>query len=98
MERETLRMALPSKGRMAEDTLQLLKVHMRRRLRYQLHASAGAPAGSLACHQCLLLCLQDCQLSVYKPNPRQYIATISQVSAGLLKPACILMHRDCILI
>eukprot|EP00891_Asterochloris_glomerata_P002890 jgi/Astpho2/2890/fgenesh1_pm.00050_%23_50_t len=39
-------MALPSKGRMAEDTLQLLK---------------------------------DCQLSVYKPNPRQYIATISQM-------------------
>jgi len=23
--------------------------------------------------------VQDCQLSVYKPNPRQYVATISQV-------------------
>ena len=23
--------------------------------------------------------LQDCQLNVYKPNPRQYIASISQV-------------------
>ncbi|KAK9909062.1 hypothetical protein WJX75_006625 [Coccomyxa subellipsoidea] len=39
-------MAVPSKGRMAEDTLQLLR---------------------------------DCQLSVYKPNPRQYIASISQM-------------------
>jgi len=42
-------LGLPSKGRMAEDTQQLLK---------------------------------DCQLSVYKPNPRQYVATISQL-AGL---------------
>ena len=39
-------MALPSKGRMAEDTLALLK---------------------------------DCQLSVVKPNPRQYVANISQI-------------------
>lgn len=37
------RLAIPSKGRMAEDTLQLLR---------------------------------DCQLNVYKPNPRQYTATI----------------------
>jgi ATP phosphoribosyltransferase len=44
--RDTLRLALPSKGRMAEDTLQLLK---------------------------------DCQLSVVKPNPRQYVARISQL-------------------
>lgn len=41
--RDTLRLAIPSKGRMAEDTQQLLK---------------------------------DCQLSVYKPNPRQYTAKI----------------------
>ena len=39
-------MALPSKGRMAEDTLALLK---------------------------------DCQLNVVKPNPRQYVARISQL-------------------
>lgn len=45
-ERESLRMALPSKGRMAEDTLALLK---------------------------------DCQLNVVKPNPRQYVAQISQL-------------------
>ncbi|KAI3425848.1 hypothetical protein D9Q98_007822 [Chlorella vulgaris] len=45
-DRTTLRLALPSKGRMAEDTLQLLK---------------------------------DCQLSVVKPNPRQYVARISQL-------------------
>lgn len=44
--RETLRLALPSKGRMAEDTLSLLK---------------------------------DCQLNVVKPNPRQYVAQISQL-------------------
>lgn len=44
--RATLRMGLPSKGRMAEDTLQLLK---------------------------------DSALSVYKPNPRQYVAAIPQV-------------------
>ncbi|KAI5068173.1 hypothetical protein GOP47_0016518 [Adiantum capillus-veneris] len=42
-ERSVVRLALPSKGRMAEDTLSLLK---------------------------------DCQLSVHKPNPRQYIADI----------------------
>lgn len=24
--------------------------------------------------------MQDCQLAVYKPNPRQYVATISQVN------------------
>lgn len=39
-------MGIPSKGRMAEDTLQLLK---------------------------------DCQLNVYKPNPRQYVASIPQL-------------------
>lgn len=44
--RTSLRMGLPSKGRMAEDTQELLK---------------------------------ECALSVYKPNPRQYIATIPQV-------------------
>lgn len=44
--RSTLRMGLPSKGRMAEDTLQLLK---------------------------------DSALSVYKPNPRQYVAAIPQI-------------------
>lgn len=44
--RSTLRMGLPSKGRMAEDTIQLLK---------------------------------DSALSVYKPNPRQYVASIPQI-------------------
>ncbi|KAI8473461.1 MAG: hypothetical protein J3K34DRAFT_410827 [Monoraphidium minutum] len=44
--RSTLRMGLPSKGRMAEDTLQLLR---------------------------------DSALSVYKPNPRQYVAAIPQI-------------------
>lgn len=42
-ERSVVRLALPSKGRMAEDTLNLLR---------------------------------DCQLTVHKPNPRQYIADI----------------------
>ncbi|KIY99933.1 ATP phosphoribosyltransferase [Monoraphidium neglectum] len=44
--RSTLRMGLPSKGRMAEDTMQLLK---------------------------------DSALSVYKPNSRQYVASIPQI-------------------
>ena len=44
--RTTLRMGLPSKGRMAEDTMQLLK---------------------------------DSALSVSKPNPRQYVASIPQI-------------------
>jgi len=44
--RTSLRMGLPSKGRMAEDTINLLK---------------------------------DSALSVYKPNPRQYIASIPQI-------------------
>lgn len=39
MEREILRMALPSKGRMAEDTLQLLKVHMQHSLQHNFSAS-----------------------------------------------------------
>ncbi|WIA21877.1 hypothetical protein OEZ85_004252 [Tetradesmus obliquus] len=44
--RDSIRLGLPSKGRMAEDTMQLLK---------------------------------DCALSVYKPNPRQYVAKIPQI-------------------
>ncbi|KXZ49554.1 hypothetical protein GPECTOR_20g408 [Gonium pectorale] len=44
--RNSLRLGLPSKGRMAEDTMDLLK---------------------------------DCALSVYKPNPRQYVAKIPQI-------------------
>eukprot|EP00897_Mesotaenium_endlicherianum_P009446 jgi/Mesen1/852/ME000112S10994 len=46
--REAIRLALPSKGRMAEDTLELLKA---------------------------------CQLTVRKPNPRQYIADIDEMEA-----------------
>eukprot|EP01023_Acetabularia_acetabulum_P012218 TRINITY_DN1571_c0_g1_i1.p1 TRINITY_DN1571_c0_g1~~TRINITY_DN1571_c0_g1_i1.p1 ORF type:complete len:420 (-),score=69.54 TRINITY_DN1571_c0_g1_i1:381-1640(-) len=46
IERDCIRMALPSKGRMAEDTQDLLK---------------------------------SCLLSVYKPNPRQYVASIPQL-------------------
>ncbi|KAL6760653.1 ATP phosphoribosyl transferase [Haematococcus lacustris] len=46
--RTSLRMGLPSKGRMAEDTMLLLK---------------------------------ESALSVYKPNPRQYVASIPQIPA-----------------
>ncbi|CAI7758047.1 unnamed protein product [Closterium sp. NIES-53] len=45
-QRDIVRLALPSKGRMAEDTLALLK---------------------------------ECELTVRKPNPRQYIAEISEL-------------------
>lgn len=44
--RQSIRLALPSKGRMAEDTLALLR---------------------------------ECQLSIRKPNPRQYIAEIEEM-------------------
>ena len=72
-ERATLRMAIPSKGRMAEDTLQLLKVLFRQ-------CYLGLAVLRYALTQRRPLCsVQDCQLNVYKPNPRQYIATISQV-------------------
>ncbi|CAI5472489.1 unnamed protein product [Closterium sp. Yama58-4] len=45
-QRDIVRLALPSKGRMAEDTLALLK---------------------------------ECELTVRKPNPRQYIAEITEI-------------------
>eukprot|EP00271_Cylindrocystis_brebissonii_P011814 TRINITY_DN29779_c0_g1_i1.p1 TRINITY_DN29779_c0_g1~~TRINITY_DN29779_c0_g1_i1.p1 ORF type:complete len:450 (+),score=71.27 TRINITY_DN29779_c0_g1_i1:230-1579(+) len=45
-ERQSIRLALPSKGRMAEDTLELLKA---------------------------------CQLTIRKPNPRQYIADVVEM-------------------
>jgi len=101
-ERTALRLALPSKGRMAEDTIELFKVcrpsvssrpftacngrwlPLLPALSVSLcgHSGfAGAPnAEALRCQ--ILTCnfrAQDCQLSVYKPNPRQYVATISQV-------------------
>ena len=75
-------MAIPSKGRMAEDTIKLLQARM-------TSASALLSAGDLAA--CTLTGypagVQECQLSVYKPNPRQYIATIPQVGLDLV-PAC----------
>jgi hypothetical protein len=50
VERDTLRLALPSKGRMAEDTMQLLKV---RRQACTAGLSAGlqsaAPSAALVC-------------------------------------------------
>lgn len=63
-ERATLRMGIPSKGRMAEDTLGLLKVGID--CCHSEHPSHCHPP-------------QECQLSVYKPNPRQYVASISQL-------------------
>ena len=70
--RNTLRMGLPSKGRMAEDTIQLLKVLL------------GIQAFALRhphfrCKLSAIYNSQDCALDVYKPNPRQYIAAIPQV-------------------
>eukprot|EP00887_Chlorella_sp_A99_P008043 scaffold12.g8043.t1 len=79
-------MGIPSKGRMAEDTLQLLKAGAARR-----RACAGGGAAAGVSGAPLLRAQQscssvegpaqphDCQLSVVKPNPRQYAARISQL-------------------
>ena len=82
-------MGVPSKGRMAEDTLQLLKARRRRRSGrilalgawQQGRSAADACAGGLPPPVSLPPppLPQDCQLSVVKPNPRQYVAGISQV-------------------
>lgn len=118
--RETLRLALPSKGRMAEDTLQLLKVpspacrlaialcdlfrpvahvvkraapradscptmcrfcRMRRPPGASWHSSNRPGADCAHAWPCTppAAAAQDCQLSVVKPNPRQYVARISQL-------------------
>jgi hypothetical protein len=109
-QRTSMRLGLPSKGRMAEDTQELLKVNAHERTgcrhvenedievdistrQWVLHACNGIyrhpglwdgttekgrrAAWALMPGHC---CMQDCQLAVYKPNPRQYVATISQVS------------------
>ena len=77
MERETLRMALPSKGRMAEDTLQLLKVRMRRNLQCNFSASRhscqqpGLPnAFSFACRTASYLCISPTLDSTLRPLAR----------------------------
>ncbi|MCO5583245.1 hypothetical protein L7F22_037154 [Adiantum nelumboides] len=78
-ERSVVRLALPSKGRMAEDTLSLLKVIISAFLRASsaLVLSLGLkhPSGSYP-PKVGPLVPQDCQLSVHKPNSRQYIADI----------------------
>lgn len=57
---------------MAEDTQQLLKVPVQLAVSYVI---------GLWEVQNMRLALQDCQLSVYKPNPRQYTAQIPLVSS-----------------
>jgi hypothetical protein len=114
--RDSIRLGLPSKGRMAEDTMQLLKVRCARAAVAPKPPPPPPPVGPLRvllrvgglllCVGCLLaaaLCLaccllgvsaratlpralpppQDCALSVKKPNPRQYVATIPQVRRSL---------------
>lgn len=76
-DRNAVRLGLPSKGRMADETLNLLKVN-------------GVLLGYLfLCFWLIsLLCslfsdffffYQNCQLSVRQLNPRQYVADIPQV-------------------
>ena len=81
--RTSLRLAIPSKGRMAEDTLSLLAVSLLpssiNPLEGQLRR-AGALTGCVREQPLNAVALQDCQMKVYKPNPRQYTATIAQVS------------------
>ena len=97
--RNTLRMGLPSKGRMAEDTLQLLKARGQPGRAGSCAGSAPPPlvlSGSRPLHTCPAsptlnpledaplrththTRAQDSALSVYKPNPRQYVASIPQI-------------------
>ena len=103
--RNSLRMGLPSKGRMAEDTIQLLKVGVGgcgpgslasavgedalppRQLRGSTQAPLPRPPAAALSGargpgtRPTLLPAQDSALSVYKPNPRQYVASIPQVTA-----------------
>lgn len=70
-ERNEVRLGLPSKGRMATDTLDLLKVcnlydHVRTLYISILFLTR-------------LFYVKDCQLSVRQVNPRQYVAEIPQV-------------------
>lgn len=89
-ERNEVRLGLPSKGRMATDTLDLLKVIL---YMYcfpgQRHHLMSEYTQWQICNfrygLCEVICfgfwgvLQDCQLSVKQVNPRQYVAEIPQV-------------------
>jgi len=82
-ERTVVRIGLPSKGRMAEQTLSLLKVWRSFRI-----GASVAGFESLNCMigmliwlwlRSLCLMMQSCQLSVRQLNPRQYTADIPLV-------------------
>lgn len=72
-ERTVARIGLPSKGRMAEETLELLKVWC-----LPLTCLFGF-FGLWFIGFWLWFCGQACQLTVKQANPRQYVAYIPQV-------------------
>ena len=74
-DRTEIRFGLPSKGRMATDTLDLLKVHSSSPFFFFFFLGFFHLFDTL-------FSLQDCQLSVKQVNPRQYVANIPQVLAN----------------
>jgi hypothetical protein len=77
VERSVVRLGLPSKGRMSEQTLNLLKACL---------IIDSVPFSILCARSCwcfshfvLFVAFQSCQLTVRKPNPRQYTADIPLV-------------------
>lgn len=82
-ERNEIRFGLPSKGRMATDTLELLKVHYSASFLFCLLFFFIFLVNVSSCLIFFSLACQDCQLSVKQVNPRQYVANIPQVLASL---------------
>lgn len=75
-DRNEIRLGLPSKGRMASDTLDLLRVIF---VALWVILLIIVLCVSWLMSFSLFLFLKDCQLSVKQVNPRQYVAQIPQV-------------------
>lgn len=90
VDRSVVRIGLPSKGRMAEQTLSLLKVRRSFPMGVsvawleRLDCMIGVLIWLWLCSLCLMM--QSCQLSVRQLNPRQYTADIPLVRFTVLCP------------
>lgn len=81
-DRTVVRIGLPSKGRMSEQTLSLLKVSHIVSVPasiYRILYLRGDFVDFVLLLCCSCLVVQSCQLSVRHLNPRQYTADIPQV-------------------
>lgn len=79
IQRSEIRFGLPSKGRMASDTLQLLKVSILLCFWFDFIDFCKEKLIFGFLMFCSVFDIQDCQLSVRQANPRQYVAQIPQV-------------------